>query len=240
LNLSLERLDFLRRRALDEPSAGEPSPAARSTALSREEEAAFVVDLRQEYGINHGASFARMERITRMGFTLSEQVVTLETALRIMGLTGNFARLVLLCATAVRRTIHLSSSTAASGGNPVSLMRVVAIMANRPLVRALAKGILIPQDTYFIAGQHRLRTRWNSSISRTSADPPQGCSALVRDLEKAGARNTQNDALDFLRSRLRCASKARREVRAAAATGAKCVRNGACPAMRPLSSGVAR
>ena len=34
LNLSLERLEFLRQRALDELSAGEPSPAARSTALS--------------------------------------------------------------------------------------------------------------------------------------------------------------------------------------------------------------
>ena len=70
LNLSLERLEFLRRRALDEENAGEPSPAARSTALSREEEAVFVEELRREYGINQGASFARMERITRTGFTL--------------------------------------------------------------------------------------------------------------------------------------------------------------------------
>ncbi len=60
----------MRQRALDEDSAGEPSPAARSTALSREEEAAFVEELRGEYGINQGAAFARMERITRDRFHL--------------------------------------------------------------------------------------------------------------------------------------------------------------------------
>src|SRR4029077_11479087 len=58
LNLSLERLEFLRRRALDEESAGEPSPQARSTALSAAEEATFVEELRHEYDINQGSSFA--------------------------------------------------------------------------------------------------------------------------------------------------------------------------------------
>ena len=93
LNLSLERLEFLRQRALDELSAGEPSPQARSTALSPQEEADFVAELRKSYGINQAGAFARLERITRTGFTFSEQVLTVETVLRMMGLTENFARL---------------------------------------------------------------------------------------------------------------------------------------------------
>ena len=49
----------------------------------------------------------------------------------------------------------------ACGGNAGSPnARVLAIMANKPLVREqLAKnGIVIPQDTYFIAGQHDTTT----------------------------------------------------------------------------------
>jgi uncharacterized protein YbcC (UPF0753/DUF2309 family) len=94
-NLSLARLEFLRRRALDEKGVGEPSPEARATALTPEEESRFVEDLRRHHDINYGASFARMERITRTGFTLSEQAFAVETVLRMMGLTRNFARLVL-------------------------------------------------------------------------------------------------------------------------------------------------
>ena len=76
LNLSLERLEFLRRRALDERTSAshrQRRAPPRSPAKKRRR---FVEDLRRDYGINQGASFARMERITRTGFTLSEQVLT--------------------------------------------------------------------------------------------------------------------------------------------------------------------
>src|SRR3989454_6164116 len=76
LNLSLERLEALRRRALDEQSADQQSPQApsRAYALSVGEEAAFVEELRRLYRINQGWAFTRMERITQTGFTLSEQI----------------------------------------------------------------------------------------------------------------------------------------------------------------------
>ncbi|MBI3802627.1 MAG: DUF2309 family protein [Nitrospirae bacterium] len=88
LNLSLERLEALRRRALDETDPMPPTAAPpRRYALSAEEENAFIETLRTRYQINRRGLFARMERITRTGFTLQEQLFTVETALRLMGLT---------------------------------------------------------------------------------------------------------------------------------------------------------
>jgi uncharacterized protein YbcC (UPF0753/DUF2309 family) len=202
LNLSLERLDYLRKRALDEPYSGQHPPKG---SLTAGEEADFVRALRDQYRINPGGAFARMERITRIGFTPGEQAFTVETALRMMGLTRNFARLVLFCGhggTTENNPFEAALDCGACGGNSGQPnARVLAAMANKPLVRdALARnGIVIPQDTYFIAGLHDTTT--DAVRLFDLEDLPhthlKDLLRLSRDLEEAGRRTSQERCARF-------------------------------------------
>ena len=98
--ITLLLIEGLRQRALHETNPHEALflAEAERAGLKTDMLDAFVTTLQREYDVNPRASSRYKERLTRTGFTLEEQTLTVDTALRMMGLTKNFARLVLFCA----------------------------------------------------------------------------------------------------------------------------------------------
>lgn len=160
-------VEALRRRALgveEDPQSSILNQEAIRAHLTPEMVSEFVGTLQRQYDLTARAVSRHKERITRTGFTLEEQVLTVDTALRMMGLTKNFARLVLFCAhgsTSDNNPYESALDCGACGGNEGKPnARVLAIMANNLSVRERLKktGIEIPSDTHFLAGQMNTTT----------------------------------------------------------------------------------
>jgi hypothetical protein len=132
------------------------------------------------------------------GFTLDEQAAFVGGGLRVIGLTRQLGRFVVVCghgAISENNPYAAAYNCGACGGahgDPNA--RVYAGMANHPEVRKkLAEGgLVIPDDTWFVAGKHDTTT--DRVAFYDIDDVPESHRAdlarLARDLEKAGAIQT--------------------------------------------------
>jgi len=200
-------VEGLRQRALSGSGDLDPSlaEAANHAGLSTDVLNSFVETLRRHYDLNARSASRQKERITRTGFTLEEQTLTVDTALRMMGLTKNFARLVLFCAhgsTSDNNPYESALDCGACGGNEGKPnARVLAMMANNRNVRErLAKlGIDIPSDTHFLAGQMDTTTDEVQLFDLEDVPPTHraNLARLQEDLKEAARLTSQERCARF-------------------------------------------
>lgn len=120
--------------------------------------------------------------------SLSEQCQYAKTALQMIGLCDTFAPIVVFCghgSTTTNNAFASALDCGACGGNHgASSARIAAAIFNNPKVRmSLCKeGIVIPEDTQFIAAQHDTTT---DAVQLFSDKPFDGLLQIKKDLEEA-------------------------------------------------------
>ena len=128
------------------------------------------------------------------GIPLAQRVALAEGALRAMSLTENFAPLVMIVghgSTTVNNPHWTGLDCGACGGHTgESNARLAAAVFNDPPVREglAARGILIPEDTVFLACQHDTTTDAVTIFNRDAIPPGRSgeLEALERRLTEAG------------------------------------------------------
>lgn len=201
--LSQEVLEEFRLAALREPEDGSharrQTTASERLGLSVGEEHAVLEDLRYQFGLNARNHHRSLERFAASRFSPAEKAAVVENALRVMSLTRGFARLVLLCGHASTTENNPYASAyhcGACGGNPGGPnARVLAALANKPKVRLELRnqGIEIPEDTWFIAGEHNTTTDHVTlfDLEELPESHRPDVRQLQQDLEEARLLNVQ-------------------------------------------------
>lgn len=123
----------------------------------------------------------------RFGLSADEQVFYAEAGLRMMGLIDNFGSLVVLCGhggMTVNNPYAASLDCGACGGNHGGPnARVMAAVYNDRRVRAALRerGIVIPDDTFFLAAEHNTTT--DEVTIYNSADAPDSHADHIQRLQ---------------------------------------------------------
>lgn len=194
-------VEAVRQQAIQGDTAlnGELVAHGRKLGLTREVLAGIVDELRQRRGLDERSVSHQQESLSRTGFTLDEQATTVETLLRMIGVSSNVARLVLICAhasTSTNNPYEAALDCGACGGNAgMPNARLVAMMANNPQVRdrVRARGIVIPSDTHFVAGQLDTTTDRVElfDLEDVPATHRRDVARLKEDLHEAGRLTSQ-------------------------------------------------
>ncbi|MFO0775126.1 MAG: DUF2309 domain-containing protein [Nitrospiraceae bacterium] len=188
-------IEAIRTRVLsDQETTGQERIIA-SLGLTPEQRTALYEQIRREFAVTPREMSRRLHRMTQPGFAVQEQAYGVEAALRLMGMTHDFARLVVFCAhgsTSQNNPYESALDCGACGGNRgVPNARAFAAMANRTAVREIlaSRGIIIPADTHFLAGEHDTATDVVriSDMEDVPATHRKDLTRLLVDLEEAGA-----------------------------------------------------
>ncbi len=204
--VSHDQVEWLRKQTLNEIESTEiDEDLYRLLGWSQPDHEKFIRDLRRHEDIHERAMARRMQKITQTGFTVTEQAYFVETALRVLGFTKTFARLVLICghsSCSENNPYESALDCGACGGNQgMSNARALAAMANKAQVRELLaqRGISIPSDTHFLPGQHDTTTDEVSlfDLEDVPATHRKDLLRLLNDLEEAGRRNSDERLTRF-------------------------------------------
>ena len=136
------------------------------------------------------------------GISMADRCDWAESALRTMGLTRDFARLVVLCghgSTTRNNAYATALDCGACGGRHGGLnARTLAVILNDPWVREhlVGRGIRIPGTTHFVAALHDTTTDAVTLYEPANASPAlaQRLQALRADLECARRNNSSRRA----------------------------------------------
>ncbi len=198
--ISHDQVERLRKQALREVSIDGTEDRELHHLLhwTEADHTKFLQQLMREYGVHKRAVTNRLHRITQTGFTTTEQAHFVETALRILGFTKTFSRLVFICghaSTSDNNPYESALDCGACGGNHgISNARAFAAMANKAEVRQLLaqKGIAIPLDTHFLPGQHDTTTDQVQlfDLEDVPTTHRKDLSRLLHALEEAGKHNS--------------------------------------------------
>ncbi len=174
-----------------------PGPLGKLLGRCRESIDKSVVGSLEVTARSDEASRAADADAPRRGFSEDEQVARVDGFLRSIGLTSNFAPLVLIVGhgSDSRNNPHLAAYDcgACSGRHGGPNARVFATIANRPAVRErlAGQGIVIPDTTLFVSAEHN--TCDESFVWYDDAQVPashrEALAALRRDCATAARRH---------------------------------------------------